>query len=100
MRIRPTESFLRITHYALRITHYLSHRLRLLRLVEDAEQLGLVEDHLLAGHADDVVDARQLDRVHRAGLLAHAAVDAAQLVDVELGRVLLAVGPGGLGSLD
>src|SRR5439155_22552625 len=54
----------------------------------------------LAREADDVVDAGQLARVHRAGLLAHPAVDAAQLVDVELGRVFLPVGPGALGRLD
>ena len=39
------------------------------------------------------VIARQLDGVDRAGLLAHAAVDAAQLVEDERGRKFVAVRP-------
>src|SRR5678815_5931023 len=40
------------------------------------------------------------DRIHRAGLFAHAAIDASQLVDIELGRVFFAIGPGRFLSLD
>ena len=73
---------------------------RLHRLVEDAQQLLLVEHHLLAAQAGQVVQRRQLDGVHRAGLLAHAAVDAAQLVDDERLGVLLAVRPRRRGGHD
>src|SRR5262249_25046553 len=63
------------------------------RLVEHTEQLLLVEHHLLAAQPGEVEQRGQLDGVHRAGLLAHAAVDAAQLVDDERLGVLLAVAP-------
>src|ERR671934_219808 len=45
------------------------------RLVEGAQELLLVEHHLLAAQPGQVVQGGQLDGVHRAGLLAHAAVD-------------------------
>src|SRR5207245_4894170 len=53
-----------------------------------------------AGEADAVVLLGQLDRVDGAGFFAHAAVDAAQLIDVELRGVFLPVGPRALGRLD
>ena len=43
---------------------------------------------------------RQFDGVDGAGFLAHAAVDAAEFVDVEFLGVFLAIGPGGLGGFD
>jgi len=70
------------------------HRLFTDGLIEDLQQLFFVEDHLSAGHADDVVFGGQFDGVDRASLFAHAAVDAAQLVDLELDGVLLAIVPG------
>src|SRR5947209_762137 len=72
----------------------IAHRLGVLGRVEDREELGLVVDHLLAAQPGQVVEAGQLDRLDRAGLLAHAAVDAPQLVDDEALAILLAVGPG------
>ena len=77
-----------------------SHRLLIDGRVVDAQEFFLVEDHLLAGHAHDVVHRGQFDRVDRTGLFAHAAVDAAELIQVELDRVLLAVVPGRLFALD
>ena len=76
------------------------HRLGVLRLVVDAQQLLLVEDHLLAAPAGQVVEARQLDGVDRAGLFAHAAEDAAQLVDGEALGIFFAVGPGAFDADD
>ena len=73
-----------------------SHRLFADGLVVDLEKLGLVEDEFLPREAGDLVVRRQLDRVAGARLFAHAAVDAAQLVDVELLGVLLAIVPGAL----
>ena len=72
---------------------FFSHRLLVDGAVEDLQQLGLIEDHLLAGHAGDLVVRRQLNRVAWARFLAHAAVDAAQLVDIKLLGVFLAVLP-------
>ena len=57
------------------------HRLGVLGLVEHAQQLLLVEDHLLAAAAGQIEKTRQLDGVDRASLFAHPAEDAAQLVD-------------------
>src|SRR5439155_1378087 len=45
------------------------HRLGILGGVEDRQQLGLVEDHLFAGEAGQVVKAGQLDGHDGAGLL-------------------------------
>src|SRR4051812_26549364 len=59
------------------------HRLGVLGHVEDREELGLVENHLFTREARQVVEAGQLDRLDGAGLLAHPAVDAAELVDDE-----------------
>ena len=70
------------------------HRLGVLGRVEDRQELGLVEDHLLPAQPGQVIEAGQLDRLDRAGLLAHPAVNAPQLVDDEALAVLLAVGPG------
>jgi hypothetical protein len=64
------------------------------------QELLLVEDHLLPACADNVVLRRQLDRIHRAGFFAHAAVNAAKLIDLELRRVLFAVVPGRFRRLD
>src|SRR5262249_8391923 len=62
-------------------SHWVSPCFR--RRVEDAQELFLVEDHLLAGEAGEVVEGGEFDRVHRAGFLAHPAIDAAQLIDDE-----------------
>src|SRR5688500_861225 len=70
-----------------------SHRFFLDRLIVNPQQLFLVEDHLLPRQPNDIVDVGEFDRVDGARFFAHAAVDAAQLVDVELGRVFLAVVP-------
>ena len=70
------------------------HRLLVPGRVVDREQLGLVEDHLLARQAGQVVESCQLDRLDRTGLLAHSTIDAPQLVDDEAFGILLAVGPG------
>src|SRR5207302_10676516 len=70
------------------------------RLVEHAEQFFLVEHHLFAAGAGQLEDRSQLDGVARAGLLAHPAVDASQLVDNEGLRVLLTVGPRRRGGHD
>ena len=43
---------------------------------------------------------RQLDGIDGAGLLAHAAIDAPEFIDVELGGVFFAIGPGTFGGLD
>src|SRR6266545_6720206 len=58
--------------------------------VKDAQELLLVEDHLLAAEAGEVVEGGEFDRIDRAGFLAHPAVNATQLVDYERFRVLLA----------
>ena len=70
-----------------------SHRLVLHGLIVDAQQLALVEDHFLPCEADDVVGVRELDRIDRTRLFAHAAVDAPELVDDKHFRVFLAVRP-------
>ena len=71
-----------------------SHRLFDDRLIVHFQQFGFVENHLLTRQADDVVDVGQLNCIDRACFFAHAAVDAAQFVDVELCRIFFAVGPG------
>ena len=58
-----------------------------------AQQLFLVEDHLLACQADHVVFESEFDGIHRAGFLAHATVNAAEFIDIELGRVFFAIRP-------
>src|SRR5690606_1416793 len=68
--------------------------------VIDAQELFLVEHHLLTRQADHVVLRGQFDGIDRAGLLAHAAEDAPQLIDLELLGVLLAVVPGALRRFD
>ena len=70
-----------------------SHGLVFDGLVVDLEKFRLVEDHFLSGQSSDLVSRREFDGVDRAGFFAHAAVDAAQLVNVELLRILLAVVP-------
>src|SRR5688500_3651831 len=47
---------------------------RILRLIEHAQELFLVEHHLLSRQSRQVEERRQLDRVARACLLAHAAI--------------------------
>ena len=71
-----------------------SHGLVFDGLVVDLEKFRLVEDHFLSGQSGDLVSRRQFDGVDRAGFFAHAAVDAPQLVDVELLRIFLTVVPG------
>src|SRR6185437_1409443 len=76
------------------------HRLGVFRLIVDAQQLFLVEDHFFAAAAGQVEQARQLDGVDRASLFAHAAEDAPQLVDHETFGVFLPVGPGAFDADD
>src|SRR5690554_6848910 len=76
------------------------HWLFILRLVVHTQQLFFVEYHLFPAAAGQVVEARQLDRVDRARLFTHAAVDTTQLVNHEALRILLAIGPGALGRND
>ena len=77
-----------------RSTHIdLSHRLFADGLVVDLQQLRLVEDEFLAREASHFVVRREFDRVAGASLFAHAAIDAAQFVDIKLLRVLLAIVP-------
>ena len=64
------------------------------------QEFFFVEDHLLAAAAHDVVLGREFDRVDRAGFFAHAAVDAAELVDLEFLRVFFPVIPRALFSRD
>jgi hypothetical protein len=68
-------------------------RLDVLGAIVHFEQLLFVEDHLVARMTDHVVFVGQFDRVHRTGFLAHPAIDATQLVNVEERRILLAILP-------
>ena len=70
-----------------------SHGLFADGLVVDLQQLRLVEDEFLARKASHFVVRREFDRVAGASLFAHAAIDAAQFVDIKLLRVLLAIVP-------
>ena len=78
------------------------HRLGIFRHVVHAEQFFLVENHLLAAAAGQIEQARQLDRIHRAGFFAHAAENATQLVDGETFRIFFPIGPraGGRDNID
>ena len=58
----------------------------------DLEQFILVIHHLLAGEASDGVIFAQKNRLLRANFLAHAAIDAADHVDIEFLRVLFHFG--------
>jgi len=76
------------------------HRFLIDGHVIDGEEFGLIEDHFLSGAANNIVHRGEFDRIDGAGLFAHAAEDAAEFVDFELGGVFFAVIPGGFGGLD
>jgi len=69
------------------------HRLLINRYIVHVQQLFFIKDHLLTGRAYHVILGGQLDRIDRAGLLAHAAKDATQFIDLKLGGVLFAIVP-------
>lgn len=77
-----------------------SHRLAVNRQVIHLKEFRLVEDEFLTTHASDVVDRCQFDGIARACFFAHAAVDAAELIDVELLWILFAIRPRALFGLD
>ena len=92
---KPRSTHIDLSHrFITSIYHIdLSHGLFADGLVVDLQQLRLVEDEFLAREASHFVVRREFDRVAGASLFAHAAVDAAQFVDIKLLRVLLAIVP-------
>ena len=69
------------------------HRLLVDGHVIDMEQLVLVEHHLLARLADNIVERREFNRIDWACLFTHATEDTTQLINLKLRRVLLAIIP-------
>ena len=76
----------------MRITR-VSHGLFFDGLVVDLEEFGFVEDEFLSRHAGDFVERRQLNGITRTRFFAHAAVDAAKLIDIELLGIFFPVVP-------
>ena len=76
-----------------RATTRLSHGLFSDGLVEHLQQLRFVEDEFLPRHAGHFVVRREFDCIDGACFFAHAAINAAQFVDVELLGILFAIFP-------
>ena len=76
------------------------HRLVVDGFVVHGQEFLFVEDHGLTAGAHDVVHRGEFDGIDGAGFFAHATVNAAEFVEVELGGVFFAVVPGGFGTFD
>lgn len=77
-----------------------SERLLIDREVVDREEFGLVVNHFLSALPDHIIERGQFDRVNGACFFAHAAEDAAELVDLEFRGVFLAIIPRGFRGFD